>query len=165
MMKVAIYPGTFDPFTQGHLRCVERAAKLFDQVVVAVAQGAHKLPLIAYPERCRLATQVCASIPTVRVVPMNGLLVDLAQALGAGFVVRGLRNCADFENELQQVDLNQQMAPDIETVLIATEPHLRAISASRVREIARLGKNVTQWVPQPVAEYLAESSIYGPFDY
>ena len=155
-MKIAIYPGTFDPFTQGHLRCVQRAARLFDQVVVAVAKGAHKLPLIPYEARCRLATQVCGNISTVRVVPMNGLLVDLAQALGAGFIVRGLRNCADFENELQQVDLNQQMAPDIETVLIATEPHLRAISASRVREIAHLGKNVTQWVPQLVAEYLAE---------
>ena len=154
-MKRAITPGTFDPITYGHLDVITRAAQLVDEVVVAVAASPGKGPLFTLEERSALAKQAVEHLPNVRVEPFEGLLVDFARKQKAQVIVKGLRAITDFEYEFQMAALNYQLANELETVFIMSPPQYMYLSSSIVRELARLGSPVDQFVPANVAEALA----------
>lgn len=154
MLKVAIYPGTFDPMTNGHIDVVKRAAKMFDQVILAVAANPGKGPFFSLDERVELATQVLGDMPNVKVMGFSGLLVKFAKEQGASVIVRGLRAIADFEYEVQLAGLNRQMEPDIETVFIAASQEYSFLSSSIVREIAKLGGELDTFVHPIIVQAL-----------
>jgi pantetheine-phosphate adenylyltransferase len=150
----AMYPGTFDPITNGHHELVRRAACIFDQVVVAVAASPHKQPLFSLAERTRLAREVLADLPNVSVDSYDGLTVDYAQKNGLAAVVRGLRAVADFEYEFQLSSMNRHLAPAIETVFLCPEARYTFISSTLVREVAALGGDVSAFVHPVVGRAL-----------
>ncbi len=146
-MKItAIYPGTFDPLTNGHTDLVRRAAELFDEVVVAVAANPQKQPMFALDERVRLAREVLGSVKGVRVEGFSQLLVDFARAQNARVVLRGLRAASDFEFEFQLAGMNRRLAPEVESVFLTPSEHEMFISASLVKEVALLGGDVAPFV-------------------
>ncbi|MDP1775659.1 MAG: pantetheine-phosphate adenylyltransferase, partial [Moraxellaceae bacterium] len=147
MSTRVIYPGTFDPITNGHKDLVERAARLFDEVVVAVAASEKKKPLFSVEERVHLAQEVVAHLPNVRVVGFDKLLSFFVDDMEANVVLRGLRAVSDFEYEFQLANMNRQLNRDFETVFLTPSEHLSFISSSLVREIAILGGDVSQFVP------------------
>lgn len=151
-MRKIIYPGTFDPITRGHEDLVRRAAGLFDQVVVAVATSAGKQPLFSLDERLELARAALADLPGVEVLPLEGLLVDFVRAQNTCMVLRGLRAAADFEFEFQLAGMNRRMMPELETVFLTPDQQYLFLSASIVREIARLGGDVRLFVSPLIAE-------------
>jgi pantetheine-phosphate adenylyltransferase len=153
--RVIVYPGTFDPLTRGHEDIVRRALNLFDEVVVAVADNVPKQPCFSLDERVELACQVLAGLPGVRVLPFDGLLVDFVRGLGARMVLRGLRALSDFEFEFQLAGMNRRLDPEMETVFLTPAEQHMFVSASMVREIARLHGDVTPFVHPLVAERLA----------
>lgn len=155
MKRVIVYPGTFDPLTRGHEDLVRRALGLFDEVVVAVADNSPKQPCFGLDERVGLARQVLGDLVGVRVQPFTGLLVDFVRSLGARMVLRGLRASSDFEYEFQLAGMNRRLDPDMETVFLTPAEQHMFVSASMVREIARLGGDVTAFVHPLVAERLA----------
>lgn len=149
-MRIAIYPGGFDPVTNGHLDLVSRMTHLFDRVVVAVVKGRDKGSLFEWSERIELVRQAVAALPTVEVDGFDGLMVEYAQRKGAVAVVRGIRAVSDFEAEFDMAMMNHKMAPNIESVyLMARQEHL-LISATRIREVSRLGYDVSDFVPAHV---------------
>ncbi|NNM52564.1 MAG: pantetheine-phosphate adenylyltransferase [Pseudomonadales bacterium] len=150
MGKKLIYPGTFDPVTNGHKDLVERAARMFSEVVVAVASSPRKKPLFSLQERVMLAEGVFAHLPNVSVLGFNKLLAFFLKEQGAHVVLRGLRAVSDFEYEFQLANMNRQLAPEIETVFLTPSEHLSYISSSLVREIAILGGDVSQFVDAEV---------------
>ncbi len=150
MSTRVIYPGTFDPITNGHKDLVERAARLFDEVVVAVAASEKKKPLFSVEERVALAQEVVAHLPNVRVVGFDKLLSFFVDDMEANVVLRGLRAVSDFEYEFQLANMNRQLNRDFETVFLTPSEHLSFISSSLVREIAILGGDVSQFVPKNV---------------
>lgn len=159
-MKItALYPGTFDPVTHGHTVLVSRACELFDEVVVAVAANAGKQPLFSVEERVRLAQEVLAGLPRVRVVGFDTLLVDCVREQGARVILRGLRAVSDFEYEFQMAGMNRLLAPDLETVFMTPGEHETYISASLVKEIASLGGDVAQFVAPPVQAALSKKFV------
>ena len=147
-----LYPGTFDPITNGHIDLVERAARLFDQVVVAVAAGHHKKPLFDLDERVQLVQQVTAHLPNVKVCGFSQLLAKFVQEQQATAVLRGLRAVSDFEYEFQLANMNRQLFVDFETVFLTPSENLSYISSTLVREIARLGGDVSKFVAPQVVE-------------
>lgn len=149
-----IYPGTFDPITYGHIDIIDRATRLFDQVIVAVVMNTQKATAFSGEERLALAKKVLAQHKKVEVVTFSGLLVDFAQKQDIFFVLRGMRAISDFEYEFQMAALNRAMEQRFETVFLMPSGKYAYISASMVREIARLGGNVAQFVPQDVCEAL-----------
>jgi len=149
-----VYPGTFDPITNGHIDLIERAAKLFDKVVVAVATSEKKAPLFAVGDRVALAQACLTHVPAAEVVPFDGLLIDFVAAQDSHCVLRGLRAVADFEYEFQLANMNRAMQPEFESVFLTPSAELSYISSSLVREIAALGGDVTGFVPTPVATAL-----------
>jgi pantetheine-phosphate adenylyltransferase len=153
-MKRAIYPGSFDPVTNGHLDVLERATGLFDEVIVGVARENNKQSLFTLEERVDLIRTVAAHLPTVRVLPFHGLLVDFARAQEAVALVRGLRAVSDFEFEFQLALMNRKLQPHLETVFLMPREELTYISSRIVKEIARLGGQVELFVPPPVVEAL-----------
>lgn len=150
-----VYPGTFDPITRGHEDLVRRAARIFDRVVVAVAASAAKQPAFVLEERMDLARQSLADVANVEVASFSGLLVDFVRDQGTNLVLRGLRAVSDFEYEFQLAGMNRGMYPDLETVFLTPSEQYMFISASMVREIARLGGNVDAFVPPVVAKRLS----------
>lgn len=150
MTKKAIYPGTFDPITLGHEDVVRRAAGLFDEVIVAVAQSQSKRPLFGLDERVSLAANVLADCPNVRVVGFSGLLMQFAREEGAHVVIRGLRAVSDFEYEFQLAGMNRHLYPEVETLFLTPSEQYMFISASLVREIAILGGDISKFVPSIV---------------
>lgn len=152
MIRKIVYPGTFDPLTRGHEDLVRRASAIFDEVVLAVAANAAKNPFFTLDERMGMARQALADVPGVQVTRFSGLLVDFMREQGTGLVLRGLRAVSDFEYEFQLAGMNRAMNPGIETVFLTPSERYMFISASMVREIARLGGDVTQFVPPCVAE-------------
>jgi pantetheine-phosphate adenylyltransferase len=151
----ALYPGSFDPITNGHLDVIERAARLFDHVLVAVADNNAKNALFSTEDRVSLIRQSVSSLPNVQVTSFKGLLVDFAAASGARVVVRGLRAVTDFEYEFQMALMNKTLRPDLETIFLASREVFTYVSSRVIKEVARLGGDVTRMVPAPVASALA----------
>ena len=154
MNIAALYPGTFDPVTNGHTDLVRRAARLFDRVVVAVANNPGKQPLFDVEERVALVRAVLGDLANVSVVGFDNLLVDFVRAQGARVILRGLRAVSDFEFEFQLAGMNRRLAPDIETVFMAPSEQEMFISASLVKEIAGLGGDVSEFVDARVVTAL-----------
>lgn len=154
MKNCAIYAGTFDPITLGHLDLIERAAKLVERVIVGVAASPGKKPLFSCDERVSLAKQVLAHLNTVEVHGFDGLLVDFAKAHGANVILRGMRAVADFDYEFQLASMNRLMSPEMETIFLMPAEKYMYVSASIVREIAQLGGDITGFVPPRVVEVL-----------
>lgn len=155
MGVLAVYPGTFDPLTYGHIDVAKRASKMFDKVLLAVAVNYSKTPFFSLEERIELAKVALDGIPNLEVCSFDGLLVECTRQVKAEVIVRGLRAVSDFEYEVQLAGLNRQMAPEIETVFISAAQQYAFLSSSMVREIAKLGGDVTEFVHPVVSEALA----------
>lgn len=153
-MRMVIYPGSFDPLTNGHLDVIQRAASLFDQVVVAVAQNEGKQPLFTLEERREQVAHVIQGLPNVEADTFSGLLVDYASRRGACAVVRGLRAVSDFEFEFQLALMNRKLNGKVETIFMMPRDTYTFLSSRLVKEIARLGGDVAQFVPPSVGEAL-----------
>jgi pantetheine-phosphate adenylyltransferase len=154
MKRIAVYPGTFDPFTNGHLDIAERAGLLFDEVIVAVYAKPLKNIIFSTDERLDMIRQALGGIKNVRVEPFDGLIVQFLQKVGAKIIVRGLRAVSDFEYEFQMAHMNRQLWPESEVVCLITAKSYSFISATLIREIASLGADLDQLVPPNVAEAL-----------
>jgi pantetheine-phosphate adenylyltransferase len=150
-----IYPGTFDPITKGHEDLVRRASRIFGHVVVAVAASAAKQPFFGLEDRVAMAQETLADVANVSVERFSGLLVDFVRAHDTNMVLRGLRAVSDFEYEFQLAGMNRRLFAEMETVFLTPAEQYMFISASMVREIARLGGDIRQFVPAPVAGRLA----------
>ena len=150
----AVYPGSFDPITNGHVDIIERGLKVFDRVLVAVLKNPKKRPLFTTKERVKMIQEIFASNPKVEVRAFDGLLVDFARAQGTPVVIRGLRAISDFEYEFQMALMNRSLAPDIETFFMMPSVHYSFLSSNLVREVAGLGGSVEGLVPGPIARKL-----------
>ncbi|MEP6603071.1 MAG: pantetheine-phosphate adenylyltransferase [Spartobacteria bacterium] len=153
-MRRAIYPGSFDPVTNGHLDVIERARKLFDEVVVSVAHNDEKQPLFSLQERLDLLQETIGKIDNVRIAKFDGLLVDFAVTENASAVIRGLRAVSDFEFEFQMALMNRKLEGSVETIFLMPKEEYTYLSSRIVKEIARLGGDVSKFVPSPVAKAL-----------
>ena len=145
-MQRAVYPGTFDPMTMGHVDLVKRASKLFDSVIIAIASSDSKKPMFSLEERIEIGNKIFADDPKVEVVGFSGLLVNFAKDNDANILIRGLRVVADFEYEFQLATMNRAMSPDIESVFLTPKEEYSYISSSLVKEIATMGGDVTRFV-------------------
>lgn len=154
-MNIAVYPGSFDPITLGHLDIIRRAAKCFDKVLVCVMVNCEKShPMFAPQERLDLIRRSVADIPNVEVEQWSGLLADYARERGAHILVKGVRNTADFDSEVQMARINAGIMPGLETVLLSARAQYTHFSSTMVREMARYGQPMEQYVPAPVAAEL-----------
>jgi pantetheine-phosphate adenylyltransferase len=153
-VKIAIYPGMFDPITNGHCDLIERSSHMFDRVVVGVTDNPAKDPLFPLDERVEMIGKIVADLPTVSVEAFDGLTVEFARSVGARYIVRGLRAVSDFEYELQMGMMNRQLAADIETVFIVPAAEFSFVSSSLVKEVVKLGGDVSDFVPPVVEERL-----------
>lgn len=157
--RVALYPGTFDPLTNGHIDIVRRAVKLYDKLVIGIARNEDKRPLFSLDERVEMAldlTREYTGETVIEVRPFSGLLMHFAEEVGAGAIIRGLRAVSDFEYEFQMVGMNQRLNPDIETVFLMADPRHQAIASRLVKEIARLGGDITAFVPPAIKTRVLE---------
>jgi pantetheine-phosphate adenylyltransferase len=154
--RVAIYPGTFDPITSGHVDLVMRAARIFDRVIIAVAENKNKIPLFNLEERVELARRTTEDMGGVEVVGFETLLVECAQKHGAGVILRGLRAVSDFEFEFQLAGMNRHLCKELETMFLTPSEKFAFISSSMIREIARLGGDVSGFVPEQVRTALLQ---------
>ena len=145
-MTKVIYPGTFDPITKGHMDLVERAARLFDKIVIAVAESPKKKPLFDLPERVKLAEEITAHLDNVEVTGFNSLLADFLEAQNANVILRGLRAVSDFEYEFQMANMNRILAPKAESLFLTPSEQYSYISSTLVREISSLGGDVSKFV-------------------
>jgi len=145
-MNTVAYPGTFDPITNGHSDLVERASKLFDEVIVAVAESPKKRPLLPLDQRVELTKAALAHLPNVRVVGFSGLLAEFLRKHNANIILRGLRAVSDFEYEFQLANMNRKLAPEAESLFLTPDEHLSFISSTLIREIASLGGDVAEFV-------------------
>ena len=159
MQRIGLYPGTFDPVTNGHLDIIGRAVKLVDRLVIGVANNAEKNPMFSLEERVEMLTRETAAFgdrAEVVVIPPQTLLMHFAQDIGASIIVRGLRDGADFGYEFQMTAMNQQLNREIETVFLMADPRHQAVASRLVKEIARLGGDIAPFVPSGVAARLKE---------
>ena len=157
--RIALYPGTFDPMTLGHLDILKRASRLCDKLIVAVAINRSKNPLFGLDERVEMVENVVAPFRNrieVEVLPFEGLLIHFVEKCGASMIVRGLRAVSDFEYEFQMAGMNDRLNPDIETVFLMADPQYQTIASRLVKEIARLGGDVAQFVTPEVETRLKE---------
>lgn len=152
MDKIAVIPGSFDPVTNGHLDIIVRASRLFDKVYVAILKNTSKSPLFTSDERLDLIKRVTRSIGNVTVEAFDGLLVDFAKARGAAFIIKGLRAVSDYEYECQMALANRSLAPDTETLFIASSPDYSYLSSSLVKEFARHGAPLAPLVPEEIVD-------------
>ena len=153
-MAKAIYPGSFDPFTNGHLDIVKRAAPVFERVIVAIGDNPAKQPLFEKDERIRLIKEIVRPLKNVDVEAFDGLLVDYAKKRSARVVVRGIRTISDFEYEYQMALTNKALAPDIETVFMVTSKEYAFVSAKLIKEAASLGGDIATFVPPEIAKVM-----------
>jgi pantetheine-phosphate adenylyltransferase len=152
--RTVVYPGTFDPITNGHTDLVSRAARVFDRVVVGIAESPHKQPLFNLEERIELARRELDRLGNVDIVGFDVLLIDFVRKVGADVIIRGLRAVSDFEYEFQLASMNRNLAPDIETLFMTPDENFGFISSTLVKEIARLGGDVREFVSKDVREAL-----------
>ena len=150
-MLRAIYPGSFDPVTYGHIDIMRRSCKIVDELIVGVLSNKAKIPLFPVEERVKMLKEVTKDLDNIRIVPFDGLLVEFASRMNAGLVIRGLRAITDFEYELQMSQTNQKLDPNIETMFLTTSIEYSYLSSTTVREIAAFGGDLTQFVPEAVA--------------
>lgn len=155
-MLRAIYPGSFDPVTNGHLDVIRRSSKMVDELIVGVLNNNAKMPLFSVEERVRMLEEVTKDIPNVRIYPFDGLLIDFAAKMKAGVVIRGLRAITDFEYELQMSQTNHKLNPDVETIFLTTSIEYSYLSSTTVKEIASYGGDITQFVPEAVVGKLEQ---------
>lgn len=155
-MLRAIYPGSFDPVTNGHLDVIRRSSKMVDELIVGVLNNNAKMPLFSVEERVRMLEEVTKDIPNVRIYPFDGLLIDFAAKMEAGVVIRGLRAITDFEYELQMSQTNHKLNPDVETIFLTTSIEYSYLSSTTVKEIASYGGDITQFVPEAVVGKLEQ---------
>mgnify|MGYP003461403715 FL=1 len=151
-MTRAVYPGTFDPLTLGHEDVGKRAAKLFDEVILAIAESTAKRPLFSLDERVQIATELLEPVANIKVVRFSGLLTEFLKKQGADVILRGLRAVSDFEYEFQMAGMNRKLLPRVETVFLTPSDNYMFVSASIVREIATMGGDVSQFVSPLVVQ-------------
>jgi pantetheine-phosphate adenylyltransferase len=161
---IAIYPGSFDPLTNGHLDIIRRASKLFDRLIVTVSTNSAKQTLFTHEERSALVTEACADLPNISVASFSGLLMNFVKQSGAGTIIRGLRAVTDFEYEFAMALMNKHLADDVETVFLATSEGYSFVSSSMVKEVFQLGGNVDDKVPPCVLEALREKYSSGKME-
>jgi len=159
--RVAIYPGSFDPPTNGHLDIVERASRLFDRVVIGVGRNLSKKTVFTADERVSLMREACAALANVEVLTFDSLQVEFARQVGASFIIRGIRALSDFEFEFEMANMNRLLAEELEMVLLMTAPEYLFVSASRVKELVAFGAAVDKLVPANVAKALAKKAKQG----
>ena len=155
-MLRAIYPGSFDPVTNGHLDVIRRSSKMVDELIVGVLNNNAKMPLFSAEERVKMLKEVTKDIPNVRIYPFDGLLIDFAAKMEAGVVIRGLRAITDFEYELQMSQTNHKLNPDVETIFLTTSIEYSYLSSTNVKEIASYGGDITQFVPEAIVGKLEQ---------
>ncbi len=162
-MRSAVYPGTFDPIHNGHRDLIERALRLVDRLVIGVAAGHHKNALFSLPERIDLVREVVTDLDGIEVTPFEGLLVDFARISKSRFVIRGLRAPSDYEFETQMAFMNRRMDPDLDVLFLPADEKCAYLNSSLVKEIARLGGDISSFVPASVLDrILAKASGSGP---
>ena len=155
-MKIAIYPGTFDPITNGHLDVIERAAAMFDRVIVVIAINSSKTPLFSKDERLEIAKSALSHLENVEVELFSGLIIDYARKCGARAIIRGLRAVSDFEYEFQIALMNRKLEPSVTTIFLLPNEKYTYLNSSIIRELARYGQDVSEFVPAIAAEMLRE---------
>lgn len=155
-MNIVVYPGTFDPITNGHTDLVERASRLFGQVIIAVSESPNKKPVLPLKLRIQMAEMALQHIPNTRVIGFNSLLADLLKQQNAKIILRGLRAISDFEYEFQLANMNRKLSPDVESLFLTPAEHLTYISSTLIREIASLGGDVRQFINPDVASMLED---------
>ena len=157
-MKIAVYPGTFDPCTNGHLSIIRRTAEVFDRVYVAILNNSTKKPLFSLEERIDFLKRITADLPNVEVESFSGMLIDYVHQKDAQVIIRGLRAVSDFEYEFQMALTNRKLAPDVETLFMATEAHYSYLSSSIVKEVAALGGCLDDLVPEEIREDILQKT-------
>ncbi len=155
-MLRGIYPGSFDPVTNGHIDIIRRGSGLVDELVVGVLQNNAKMPLFSVEERVKMLEEVTADLPNVRIEPFDGLLVDFVKKMDAHVVIRGLRAITDFEYELQMAQTNYKLAPEVEYIFLPTNLLYSYLSSSMVKEVATFGGDISQFVPEIVVDRIKE---------
>ena len=155
-MLRAIYPGSFDPVTNGHLDIIKRAARISDELIIGVLQNKAKTPLFSVEERVIMLGEVTKNLDNVKIVPFEGLLVDFAKQMNAQVIVRGLRAITDFEYELQMSQTNRKLNSDVETLFLTTSLDYSYLSSTTVKEVASFGGDISQFVPDFVADRVTE---------
>ena len=155
-MLRAIYPGSFDPVTFGHLDIMTRACNIVDELIIGVLRNKAKMPLFSVEERVKMLEEVTCNLPNVRIIPFEGLLVDFAKELDAKVVIRGLRAITDFEYELQMAQTNQKLQSDIEKLFLTTSLDYSYLSSTTVKEVAAFGGDISQFVPEAVADRMKD---------
>lgn len=155
-MLRAIYPGSFDPVTFGHLDMIRRSSQIADELIVGVLNNKAKTPLFSVEERVRILEEVTKDLPNVKVMAFDGLLVEFARKIGAKVIVRGLRAITDFEYELQMSQTNHKLEPEIETMFLTTSLKYSFLSSTTVKEVAAFGGDITQFVPELVVDKIEE---------
>ena len=155
-MKIALYPGSFDPITNGHIDILKNAAEIFDTVVIAVAHNYNKKGFLTADERVELIKKCCKDFPNVRVDKFSGLTIDYAKQIGANVIIRGLRAVSDFEFEMQLSQTNNALSPEVKTVFLTTKPEYNFISSSAIREILYNNGDISKFVPESVDEFLKD---------
>ena len=159
--RIAVYPGTFDPLTSGHEDLVRRASKLFERIIIGVAESRSKRPLFTLGERVEIAREVLSGYANVEIYGFDCLLMDFMRQHGASVIIRGLRAVSDFEYEFQMAGMNRNLYPDVETVFLTPSDQYMFVSATMVREIATLGGDVSKFVPAQVQKRLALKIQHG----
>ena len=155
-MLRAIYPGSFDPVTFGHLDIMTRACNIVDELIIGVLRNKAKMPLFSVEERVKMLEEVTCNLPNVRIIPFEGLLVDFAKKMDAKVVIRGLRAITDFEYELQMAQTNQKLQSDIEALFLTTSLDYSYLSSTTVKEVAAFGGDISQFVPEAVADRMKD---------
>ena len=155
-MLRAIYPGSFDPVTLGHLDIIRRSASIADELIVGILNNKAKTPLFSVGERVRMLEEVTIDFPNVKIIPFEGLLVEFAKQMDAKVIVRGLRAITDFEYELQMSQTNQKIEPEIETLFLTTSLEFSFLSSTTVKEVASFGGDITQFVPEVIVKKIKE---------
>lgn len=155
-MLRAIYPGSFDPVTLGHLDIIRRSASIADELIVGILNNKAKTPLFSVGERVKMLEEVTKDFPNVKIIPFEGLLVEFAKQMDAKVIVRGLRAITDFEYELQMSQTNQKIEPEIETLFLTTSLEFSFLSSTTVKEVASFGGDITQFVPEVIVKKIKE---------